>query len=183
MSRRAAKTEARRQRVVKALAANPTASQRELAKAVGTNQSAVKRDLMSITKDLQGQTPALVMQWREDQLLLIAELMEEVRMYKETGKPLPLRAMDRMIDLLELQARLLGTEAPAKSMVATFEVDPETGKAREPLPMRCVHEFIVSDPDAPEGRRMATQKELDAPRQELYSPNSRQVPQLGEGNE
>jgi len=106
------------------------------------------------------------------------------------------RKVELSLKIINLESELVGSKAPKRSVSASVTLDgkenleligmdccPMCGGGLDPngrpQPLSCVHEFMVSGPDGP---RLATQKELDAPHQELYAPNSKQVHQLEEGD-
>jgi hypothetical protein len=147
----------------------------------GFDDATVWRAMNRIRSVIQESLGQGVARYRDRQLSQLDDMRSEIGRYRDAGKPLPLRALDRLLKILEVEADLLGTRAPTRSVRATVSLDenanaeligldtcPQCGGGLDPngrpQPMNCVHEFI--DPAAGD---------------QYVLPKSYPVPQLEDG--
>jgi len=94
-----------------------------IATAVGISRRQVLRHRKVIMGQLQTENLDRVSQWREEHIETFEDLILEIRANCEPGKPMPLKAIDRLLHLLQLDMRLKGTAAPERSIQAHVEVN------------------------------------------------------------
>ena len=61
--------------------------------------------------------------WRDEHIAELYDLRLEIEAAREPGKPLPLKAIDKLLRLLDLDIKLKGTAAPSRSIQATVPVN------------------------------------------------------------